>query len=369
MPLIITWWALLLFWILAIYSVSIYESFQITLKLQHLWKVDNPSNYFYFWKQFLSLIISLITIFVISRIPLNYIQEHKNKIFIVWLIFLLLVFSPLWITFNWSTWWLYISWLWTIQPAEFFKICFVIFLAWWLLKKKKLLDNIKWFIAFLFVTWVFFFIFLMIPDLGTILVLWLVVLVMYRYAWWRIHFVLWLLIIWLFLWLTVWMQFDYIKKRLNYFFDADVDTSWRWVWWQIQQALVSIWWWWMFWNWYWKWLQKFWYIPEAQSDFVFAAFSEEIWLLWNSILLTLYFLLGYFFIKDLHKVRDEYYKILWVWLVSLIIMQVFVNVWVNTKILPLTWLTLPFISYGGSALMVNLIELTILYKILKEWIK
>jgi cell division protein FtsW (lipid II flippase) len=40
--------------------------------------------------------------------------------------------------------------------------------------------------------------------------------------------------------------------------------------------------------------------------------------------------------------------------------------WVNLKILPNTWLTLPFISYGGTAMMVNIIEIVLLYKITKE---
>lgn len=53
-------------------------------------------------------------------------------------------------------------------------------------------------------------------------------------------------------------------------------------------------------------------------------------------------------------------------IISLIIIQAFVNMWVNLRILPNTWLTLPFISYGGTAMMVNIIEIVLLYKITKE---
>lgn len=361
------WLSLLIFWILAIYSVSIYESFQITLKLQDSWIVSDPSNYFYFFRQLKNIAVWLIVAVIVYFIPLSFIERKKNIIFIWSLLFLLLVFTPLWQTFNWATWWLYIKWIWTVQPSEFFKIWFILFLSWWLIKKKNILWSFKWFISFLIITWIFFFIFLLIPDLWTILVLGLVVLIMYWYAWWKIHYVIWLFIIWIFFWLTVWMQFSYIKNRIDYFLNDTIDEKWRWVWWQIQQAMVSIWWGWFWWKWYWKWLQKFWYIPEAQSDFVFAAFSEEIWLVWNSVLLTLYFFLAYFFLINLKKIKSEYYKFLWVWLISLIIMQVFVNIWVNVKILPLTWLTLPFISFWWTALMANLIEITLLYKILKEW--
>ncbi|MEI7478527.1 MAG: FtsW/RodA/SpoVE family cell cycle protein [bacterium] len=91
-------------------------------------------------------------------------------------------------------------------------------------------------------------------------------------------------------------------------------------------------------------MQKFGYIPEAQSDFIFAAFSEEIGFLGNMVLLAMYFYLAYTFLRLLPQVRDEYTKIFGVGLISLIMIQMFVNIGVNIKIVPLTGLTLPFVS-------------------------
>jgi len=161
-------------------------------------------------------------------------------------------------------------------------------------------------------------------------------------------------------------RFAYIQKRFTYFLSSNVDPQNRQVGWQNQQALIAVGWWWFLGKWYGKWLQKFWFIPEAQSDFVFAAFSEEIGFVWNMALLGLYFYLAYYFLSRLRHVRDEYGKMIGVWIISLIMIQVFVNIWVNIKIIPNTWLTLPFVSYGGTALMVNLIEIMLLYKILKN---
>lgn len=67
----------------------------------------------------------------------------------------------------------------------------------------------------------------------------------------------------------------------------------------------------------------------------------------------------------LSQIRDPQLRTLAVGIVSLIIVQVFVHVGVNLDILPNTGLTLPFISHGGTALMINLIELALLYKILR----
>ncbi len=360
---LLIWIALTAFGILAIYSVSIYESFQITLKMVAKWHMNNASNYYYFFKQLISLVVWVIIATGVYFLPIKKIQEHKNKIFFWAVILQLLVFTPLGIELNWSRWWLYISWLGTLQPAEIFKLAFVMFLAWWLVKKKDLLDNFKGFIMFGFVIWIFFLIFLKIPDLWTLLVLWPVALVMYWYGWWNIKYIITTMILWIVFWLTIWMQFHYIRERIEYFINPNVDESWRWISWQITQSLISIWWGGTFGKWYGKWLQKFGYIPEAQSDFVFAAFSEEIWFFWDMILILLYFFLGFTFLKNSEEVKNPYYKNLGIWIISLILLQAIVNMWVNVKLLPLTWLTLPFVSYWWTALMINFVELILLYKI------
>ncbi len=360
MPVLIIGCLLILFWIAAIYSVSIFSSFQLTLS-----KFWDPSNYFYFLRHIKYLIIWILIWLIVYKIPLEFIKKYKNKIFIWALILQLLVFTPLWLKLKGAAGWIKIPlpWFSTLQPAEIFKLAFVIFLAWWLLKKKKLLKTPEWFFQFIFVISIFFLIFLKIPDLWTLLILWPVSLIMYRYAGWKFKYVVTFLVIWLILGLTIWMQFSYIRKRIDFFINPDIDVSWRWIWWQTKQALIAVWAWWLFGNGYWKWLQKFWYIPEAYSDFIFAAFSEEIWFIWNLILLFLYFSLVYFSLKAIKNIYDEYYKLLGIWIISLIFIQAFVNIWVNIKLLPITGITLPFISYGGTSLIINIVELVLLYKL------
>ncbi len=359
MPILIVWALLIVFWIFAIYSVSIFSSFQLTLHQFH-----DPSNYFYFFRQIEHLFIALILAGIIYYVPLDFIKKNRWKFFLWTLFFLLLVFTPLWLKLKWARWWLHFPGLWSVQPWDFVKLAFIIFFSGWLVKKNKILWSLEWYISMLIVVWVSTFLFLLIPDLGTLLVLWPVALILYTFAWWKIKYVAVSLVLWLIFTFTVWMQFHYIKKRFDYFLNPSIDKTEQWIGYQTQQWLIWIWAGWFIWKWYGKWLQKFGFIPEAQSDFIFAAFSEEIWFLWNTILFALYFVLAYFAIKKLPYVRDKYYQYLSVWILSLILWQVFINVWVNVKIIPLTWLTLPFVSYGGTALMVNVIEITLLYKIL-----
>lgn len=372
MPILISWVLLLIFWILAVYSVSIHESFTLTLKI-----FDDPTNYFYFFRHLRNIAIAIIMALLAYRIPVKFLQKEKNLIIIAAIIFVLqlMVFVPwIWVSLNWARWWIDIPWLPSVQPSEFFKLWYVLFMAWWFIRKKKIMDNDNQFlISFITVNAMFLFIFLLIPDLWSVLVMWVVWLIMALYAWIKWEKILGLLLAWIVwvvvVWSLAWMvsdRFSYIQKRMTYFITSNNDEGSKGIWWQNEQALTAIWGWWFIGKWYGKWLQKFGYIPEAQSDFIFSAFSEEMWFVGNMILLWIYFYLMYYVLIKLVHIRDEYNKMIVVWIISLIIVQMFINIWVNLKILPNTGLTLPFISHGGSALMINMIELIILYKIIEN---
>jgi|BioPla2DNA2_1021312.scaffolds.fasta_scaffold53757_1 cell division protein FtsW len=371
MPIIVTWILLTLYWVLAIYSVSIHKSFTLTL-----WWWD-PTNYFYFLRHLKSIIIAIVAALVVYRIPISFFQKQRNIVIITVIVFILqiLVFVPwVWITIYWARWWLDIPFLPSIQPAEFFKLAYVLFIAWWLIRKRKSINNDNQLVlSFIVINVLSLLIFIFIPDFGSALVMWLTWLIMALYAWMNRKKVLGILVVWITGAIMFGMiasqlssRFAYLQKRMTYFISAPSDEDSKWIGRQNEQALAAIWWGGFSWKWYWKWLQKFGYIPEAQSDFVFAAFSEEVWFIWNLLLLWLYFYLMYYVITKLVYVKDEYSKMIAIWLLSLIIAQAFINIWVNLKILPNTWLTLPFISHGWTAIMVNFISLMLLYKIIKN---
>lgn len=70
-------------------------------------------------------------------------------------------------------------------------------------------------------------------------------------------------------------------------------------------------------------------LPEAHSDMIFDAFSEEVGFFGNMVLLALYFGLFYHVIRGLEELRDPYFKIVGTGLISLLIIQVFVHIGVN----------------------------------------
>jgi cell division protein FtsW (lipid II flippase) len=105
------------------------------------------------------------------------------------------------------------------------------------------------------------------------------------------------------------------------------------------------------------------FIPEVGTDFIFAAFGEELGLLGTTALLLCYFLLiG----RGLHiaaHCREDFGQLLAVGLTALFGLQVFVILGGVTRLLPLTGLTLPFISYGGSSLVANYALVAVLLRI------
>ena len=112
--------------------------------------------------------------------------------------------------------------------------------------------------------------------------------------------------------------------------------------------------------------QKFLYLPEAQNDFIFAVVCEELGLIGASLVLVLFALLiirGYWL--ALHA-RDKFGSLVIVGVVTLFAFQVFANVAVVTNLFPVTGISLPFFSYGGTALCIQLAEMGLILSISRQ---
>ncbi len=351
---------LLLFGIGAMFSVSIHESFEYTRKF-----LDAPSNYFYFFEHIEKFILWAIVCLIAYVTPWAWVKKSSFLLFAGSLILMLALFF-IWDDFNkGANLWIRIAGN-TIQPGEFFKVWMVFFLVSRLSRKKRVFDELQYYLWFAMIAWLCAWIYFFLPDYGSLLIIGPVALILFRFYGGKRYYILTTLVLGFFVVVLASAKSTYVNERIGYFLDPSSDPSSRGIGWQTTQSLVAVGWWWIIGKGYGKGLQKFWYIPEAQSDFIFAAFSEEIGFLGNSILLTLYFLLARNVLKWLKWLRDPFDRGIVVWLLSLIIMQMFVNIGVNIKLLPLTWVTLPFISHGWSALMVNMLEIVLLHKIVNK---
>ena len=112
--------------------------------------------------------------------------------------------------------------------------------------------------------------------------------------------------------------------------------------------------------------QKFLFLPEEHNDFIFAIVCEELGLIGASIIMLLFaalILRGYWI--ALHA-RDRFGSLLVVGVTTLIALQTFLNIGVVTGLLPTTGISLPFFSYGGTALSIQLAEMGIVLSVSRQ---
>ena len=112
--------------------------------------------------------------------------------------------------------------------------------------------------------------------------------------------------------------------------------------------------------------QKFLYLPEEHNDFIFSIVCEELGLIGACVIMLLFaalILRGYWI--ALHA-RDRFGALLVVGVTSLIAMQTFLNIGVVTGLLPATGISLPFFSYGGTALLIQLAEMGVVLSVSRQ---
>lgn len=96
-------------------------------------------------------------------------------------------------------------------------------------------------------------------------------------------------------------------------------------------------------------------IPEAHTDFIFSVVGEEFGFIGSSILIFIYFLLIYRLVQIANEANDLFGSYICMGAVGLISLQVFQNIGMTIGVTPITGIALPFVSYGGSALLTNFI--------------
>lgn len=98
-------------------------------------------------------------------------------------------------------------------------------------------------------------------------------------------------------------------------------------------------------------VQKYYYLPEPQTDFIFAIAVEEFGYLGGLLIIGGYFLLFFYLYRIARLKNEQFHYLLSMGLLALIAVQVIINLGVVTALFPVTGITLPFLSYGGSSLI------------------
>jgi len=109
------------------------------------------------------------------------------------------------------------------------------------------------------------------------------------------------------------------------------------------------------------------YIPERHTDFVFSIVAEDLGFVGSSfvlLLITIYFATS---LKIAHQSREPFGRLLVVGLTTLFATQTFINIGMTLGVAPITGLTLPFVSYGGSSLLMCSMSAGLILNVAARW--
>ncbi|MFA5022877.1 MAG: putative peptidoglycan glycosyltransferase FtsW [Candidatus Paceibacterota bacterium] len=252
----------------------------------------------------------------------------------------------------------------TLQPSEFLKLAFIIFLAAWAGARKDRLQSFAGgFLPFLIFLGVVSGLMLLQPDTGTLMVIIAGALGIFIAAdgHWRHLFLLFLLGVMAIGFLAV--TRPYVRDRIETFLNPKHDLTGSSY--QINQSLIAIGSGGVLGRGFGQSVQKFNFLPQPIGDSIFAVASEEFGLLGASLLIALYLAFAIWGLKIMSRVVDPFGRLLGTGLIVLITGQAFINIGAMLGLLPLTGVPLPFISHGGTALLFALIEVGIILNISK----
>lgn len=343
-----------LFGILMIYSAS---SIWAEYKFHDALKFVKSQSIFF--------LVGIFLCHFISKIDSKFWLSHANKIILGCFILLVLVLIPgIGTVRNGSRSWFGIGGM-GIQPSEFAKIGLIIFVSKYLSQNRRDLRDIKKGVfPILLVIGVFFLLIMLEPDFGTAMVIALTLISLIFISGVKISFFVKVGLLGLFGIVVLIIIAPYRMARIVSFLNPWSDPLGSGF--QIIQSLYAIGPGGLLGQGFLNSHQKHFYLPEPQTDFIFSIISEEFGFLGVLIVVSFFFFLFYRSMKIALKTSDLFSKFLVFGLAIGILIQATLNLAVVIGLIPVTGVTLPFFSYGGSSLLVTMASIGIILSISRD---
>ena len=356
------WWKnidkFLLFLVLGLFLLGLFFSL-VSTSLIASDKLDTKSYYFFF-KHSAYITLAIIILIMFSFLNQKILTKFSVILFFITFTSLLLV-PLLGIEVKGSKRWLDIAFLPRFQPIEILKPFFIVTLSLMLtIQNKKL--YFKYFFSTLFLLPILLLLVYQ-PDIGQTLLISMVWLALIFVSGINIFifFLFFLLLGSTVSYLVVFVpKFEYIKIRLLAFLDTNSGNNY-----QAEKASDAI-------------INGGIFgkgigegtlnsrVPEAHTDYIVSVISEEFGAIIVIGILFLYLIFSYKVIRKINFLNEDLSKLILIGCVSLILLQTFIHVGVNIRILPTTGMTLPFLSYGGSSIVSTAIVSGIILNLTKR---
>ena len=305
-----------------------------------------------------------IALFITSSIHYRLWRKWAFYIFLATLALTLLVFVPgLGFSHGGAQRWISLG-SFSLQPAEFLKIGFVIYIATWLSGMKTHITTFKkGTLPFAGIVGVVGVIMLLQPDTDTFMVMGAAALAMFITAGGRLRDVGIMFVIGILLLAVLAFTRPYVMDRFTSFLDPENDPLGSGY--QIQQSLIAIGSGGVFGRGFGQSIQKFEYLPEPIGDSIFAVYSEEFGFIGSMLLVALFAFFTFRGYRIATHAPDLFGMLLVVGFITLIVAQAYLNIAAMLALAPISGLPLPFISHGGTALLTMLAAVGIVLNVSK----
>lgn len=339
---------LCLFGLLIIYDASSFVAFR-----------DFSDKYHYIKEQSVWMILGFLCLTFFSFFDYHKLYNLSLPILIVAFALLILVFIPkVGLLILGARRWLRVGSL-IIQPAEFVKLGLAIYLSAWFANKEK-----KRLFAFLLLLGSVIFLVMLEPDMGTAGIIFFEALITYFISGANLFLMATLIPVFSAIAFMLIQFSPYRAARLSAFLNSTQSiegTSYH-----VKQILIALgmgglsgvglgns-------------LQKYAYLPETTTDSIFAIIAEELGFIGAVFIVILFAIILWRGFLIAQSAKDIFGKLLASSIISFLIIQAIINLGAQTALIPLTGVPLPFISYGGSSLIIDLSAVGILLNISKQ---
>lgn len=323
------------------------------------------NGHYFLTRQIIWYIIGFIAMIVVSNIDYLFLRRIRAYLLILGIIILIsvLVFG---IDINGARRWLRVGGL-SVQPAEFSKLFFIIWFAGLMQKfKEKNLKDFDILIPSILMLILYSVLIFLERDLSTALHLCVVIFILLVVSKVSLRYIFGFIFSGIFM-VAIFigkssMRWSRMTEYFNGIKNLGVGGGY-----QVVQSVIGIG------NGgfigagYGKGLQKYFYLPELHTDFIFSVIAEEMGFLMGSIpIIALYVWFMIIGVKIINKSKDYYAKYLALGITSLVVVQALINLMVVSGMIPATGIPLPFVSSGGSSIVTLMIAMGILFNISKK---
>lgn len=314
--------------------------------------LGDKTGAFLWVRQATAMGFGVLGLLFLSRLDYNFFHKAAGVLYVLSLILLVLVLffgqeirgAARWFDFGFFS----------FQPAEFSKLALIVFLANFLRLKQPMLQKFRYVLWSGVYPGIIAVLLMLQPDLGSAIIhvaIWTGLLLISPAP---RRFLLYLLVIFLIISAASWVLFlrDYQKDRIRSFVNPAADPQGQGY--NVLQSIVAV----GAGGIYGRGLARgpqsqLQFLPERQTDFIFASLVEELGFIGGGLVLVLFFLVFVRLIKIAGKAREIFGAYLVGGFFFLILTQILVNVGMNLGLVPVTGVTLPFLSYGGSSLLLT----------------